>query len=93
MKFQRILGLAIAFGLGYTSTLLVPPSALLASSPDDNPAPQAARLAEPAGYPQRVAQQEFGFRCSTPEGICSLSQPQPIGSVCYCRGVRGTTIR
>lgn len=93
MRFQRILGLAIAFGLGYTSTLLVPPSALLASSPDNNPAPQAARLAAPTDDRQHVAQQDFGFRCSTPQGICSLSRPQPIGSVCSCRGVRGTTIR
>jgi hypothetical protein len=47
-----------------------------------------------AAQHDRVAQQEYGSRCQTLEGICTLPKPQPIGSVCYCKGkVRGTTIR
>lgn len=47
-----------------------------------------------AAQHDRVAQQEYGSRCQTLEGICTLPKPQPVGSVCYCKGkVRGTTIR
>jgi membrane protein involved in colicin uptake len=52
--------------------------------------------AEPAVY-DLIAQQEYGARCATENGICKLEVPQPVGSTCICPGgnggVRGTTIR
>jgi hypothetical protein len=44
-----------------------------------------------------IAQQEYGARCATENGICKLEVPQPVGSTCTCPGgdggIKGTTIR
>jgi hypothetical protein len=60
-------------------------------------APAAERAAaEPAVY-DLIAQQEYGARCATENGICKLEVPQPVGSTCTCPGgnggIKGTTIR
>jgi hypothetical protein len=70
------------------SAAVLPPSALL---PGPESVTDTARGQAPM---ERLAQQDYGSRCSTARGICSLNRPQPIGSVCRCSdGTRGTTIR
>jgi hypothetical protein len=91
MKFSKILLLGSVFGIGWLSAALVPPTAMLPTA-----SPEAVVTAEVVNEPRavdRMAQQDFGSRCSTAQGICSLSRPKPIGSVCYCGSERGTTIR
>jgi hypothetical protein len=91
MKLLQVVGLLVAFGAGYVSATLL--------SHEGGDLPSTASVAavtvqKESVSEDRVAQQDFGSRCSTLQGICSLPQPQPIGSVCYCSGdVRGSTIR
>jgi len=77
------------FGMGWMSAAVWPPTALLPEHLTEATAsaPQASLALD------RVAQQDYGSRCSTAQGTCSLPRPQPIGSICYCGSERGTTIR
>ncbi len=91
MKNRRLIAFAAVFGAGYLSAVLLPPQ----HPPGDVPRMTISPTAEDARTPveDRLAQADFGTRCSTPQGVCGLPQPQPIGSVCYCDGTRGSTIR
>jgi len=90
MKLRRSLLLLCVFGMGWMSAAVWPPTALLPER-----LTEAAATRPPQATPalDRVAQQDYGSRCSTAQGICSLPRPQPIGSICYCGSERGTTIR
>jgi hypothetical protein len=92
MKFSRIIVLFSVFGMGWMSAAVLPPTTLLPDTTGSEIAVRPAPQVEPATR-DRMAQQDFGSRCSTAEGVCSLPRPQPIGSVCYCGSARGTTIR
>jgi hypothetical protein len=89
MKIRSIIGLALAFSVGYLSAAVVPPSLFVPTLE------QGARLeADSQSEADRLMLAQLGFRCSTPQGICSLPRPQPIGSPCRCEdGRSGTTIR
>ena len=41
---------------------------------------------------QGTQAQVYGSRCAVSAGVCYIN-PQPIGSVCYCGQLQGTTIQ
>jgi hypothetical protein len=90
MKFRQVIGFVAIFGAGYLSAMLLSPQEFIGSAAriTAGGSPGAGVAAE-----DRLAQTDFGTRCSTAQGVCGLPQPQPIGSVCYCGSTRGTTIR
>lgn len=90
MKLSRFLLLFFVFGIGWMSAAVVPPTALLPERLTEAAttyAPQSGTTLD------RVAQQDYGSRCSTADGVCALPRPLPIGAICYCDSSRGTTIR
>jgi hypothetical protein len=90
MKISRFLFLFFVFGIGWMSAAVLPPTALL---PERFTAAATNDAAQAGTTLDRVAQQDYGSRCSTADGVCALPRPLPIGSICYCGSSRGTTIR
>jgi hypothetical protein len=91
MKFRQVIGFVAIFGAGYLSAMLLSPQDLVGNAfritAGSGVQPSSASIED------RLVQTDFGTRCSTPQGVCGLPQPQPIGSVCFCDSTRGTTIR
>jgi len=90
MKVKVILAIIAAFAVGFAAASWLPS---VVQPEADQALSIEGRTGLGAAPGTLVAQGDLGFRCATADGICGLPVPQPIGSVCYCNGVEGTTVR
>ncbi len=90
MKLRTLSGLAAAFVLGYgIATWLETPTH---SSSTAAKSTSATRSHDDA--PNLIIAGAYSRRCATASGICTLENPQQVGTRCSCpNGTHGTVVR
>ncbi len=90
MKLRTFSGLAAAFVLGYGIATW-----LQAPIPGSTTAANSTSATQPHDKaPDLIIAGAYSKRCATASGICTIDEPQQVGSRCSCPdGTQGTIVR
>jgi hypothetical protein len=90
MKLRTLSGLAAAFVLGYgIATWLQAPTPGSSTAAKSTSATQSRDNA-----PNLIIAGAYSRRCATASGICTMPNPQQVGTRCSCpNGTYGTVVR